>query len=467
MFDGLRRRWSLVAPGFALLAAVGFVAAAGIAPGPALLVAAAIGIVLSVRFPYAAFALAVALIPAIGWFVSIPLASSATAEAAFGGSLDIPVSDIVAAFALAGWAVRAAWLGWRRRDPAWKPQFPVFAPAAAVVFAHVASAWSPLVAPMLPAFKYAVRPVAFTYVAFVFLAANLVRNPRRLKQALAAASVGGAAMALVGLAGTSIALTSGALLEATPIPVFGQYVFGDNHNAVGETAAYALPLALALVLLVRTTRSRRFAWVLAAILALAGVLSFTRSFWIALAVQLAFLAAAAPSLRASARRFVPWATFLLIPAGVGIVGYSLTHEAVGSLGTRATLADIAWTLFRDSPWIGAGAGTFVGRVSRTLAFVADFGAPLDAHGLVWKMMAETGIVGLAALLWLAVAVVRRWMRDVAFLGGPVRDAYLLIVTSAVGSFVYQLFSTSYWTGKLWFPIGLALAAGVALREEER
>jgi hypothetical protein len=48
-----------------------------------------------------------------------------------------------------------------------------------------------------------------------------------------------------------------------------------------------------------------------------------------------------------------------------------------------------------------------------------------------------------------------------------RRIYHLLVAAALGAFVYQLFNTDYWTGKLWLPIGLMLAAGYVLGQENQ
>ena len=49
-------------------------------------------------------------------------------------------------------------------------------------------------------------------------------------------------------------------------------------------------------------------------------------------------------------------------------------------------------------------------------------------------------------------------------GGLKRDssdwcAFTLCCTAVLGGWIYQVFNTTYWTPKLWLPIGLTLAAG--------
>jgi hypothetical protein len=47
-----------------------------------------------------------------------------------------------------------------------------------------------------------------------------------------------------------------------------------------------------------------------------------------------------------------------------------------------------------------------------------------------------------------------------------RRVYHLLVAGALGAFVYQIFNTDYWTGKMWLPIGLMLAAGYVLVRQD-
>jgi hypothetical protein len=39
------------------------------------------------------------------------------------------------------------------------------------------------------------------------------------------------------------------------------------------------------------------------------------------------------------------------------------------------------------------------------------------------------------------------------------EAYIFLVAGVLGALVYQFFDTTYWTPRLWLPVGLALAAG--------
>jgi O-antigen ligase len=127
------------------------------------------------------------------------------------------------------------------------------------------------------------------------------------------------------------------------------------------------------------------------------------------------------------------------------------------------LSEIAWDVFRSSPLIGAGAGTFVGIVGSSHVFRLEFGDPLDSHGVLQKLAAETGLLGLAAFLWVIAAFFRTMLTHIRSLRDEnVRRVTVLLTASALGAIMYQLFNTNYWTGKMWLPVGIALASISAL-----
>ena len=144
---------------------------------------------------------------------------------------------------------------------------------------------------------------------------------------------------------------------------------------------------------------------------------------------------------------------------------STSNVATSSNSTRLALLQISMQVFQTSPWIGGGAGTFMDRVGSAFVFRLEYGDPPDAHGFLQKLAAETGIVGLFAfgIVVFSFAGIgdRAWR---ALPEGPSRHVVLLLFTAAGGEIAYQLFNTNYWTGKMWLPIGIAIAAQHVMRD---
>lgn len=448
---------------FVVLALIGVLIASGVPIGPLLLLGGSIGILFAYRYTYATYALFLLLIPMLGLTITIPTGELAIGRRAFGGSIDVWVCEAVAALLLGVWAIKITrwWVG--RNDSNWKPWLPLLLPMLGIVATHILSALSVFQPDKLLVIKYALRPVFWSYLVYVLLTVNFIRSRRTLVMALSVVMGTGVFAALMGLA--ALGIPEGAFPRARPLPLFGLMPMGDNHNLLAEWLAITIPSTLALFVLLpaRLARERRLLigafWLQLA----AGLLTFSRTLWIVLTLQ--SLAAAFLIWRTQAEQWlrkILVGIVLLLPVAALMFNVSSTAQVASSTSTRLLLTQISLNLWQASPWIGVGAGTFVERVGSTWIFVTEHGAPLDSHGLIQKLLAETGILGLAAFAVFVAAAVQYVLHARTQLQGAALQAFTLLALSAGGALIYQLFNTNYWTGKLWLPIGLMLAAGRAL-----
>ena len=78
---------------------------------------------------------------------------------------------------------------------------------------------------------------------------------------------------------------------------------------------------------------------------------------------------------------------------------------------------------------------------------------MDAHGILQKLILETGIIGLVSFcIFLVYLFVSFWKkRQVSYL-------HSVLIASAMGAIVFQLFNTSYFGSVMWLPIGLVIAS---------
>lgn len=161
--------------------------------------------------------------------------------------------------------------------------------------------------------------------------------------------------------------------------------------------------------------------------------------------------------------------FLIISPVLIYMYLFMTSEMVRSSNlNRIALTKIAIETFEKHPIVGAGVGTFIEQVSRDRWYIIDFGEPSEAHGVVQKLLAESGILGfgtffalLGYVMWRLIKTYRGQEAD-----SPWKYIILALILSSFGSIVFQLFNTSYFVSKLWFPLGIALAAA-RLAEEEK
>jgi hypothetical protein len=314
--------------------------------------------------------------------------------------------------------------------------------------------------------KYALHPVLFDYLAFVALPVNLIRSRRRLVPALAGLSAVGFLAAFDGLVSIFFPSSGGFFGRAHPLPIFGVSALGENHNELAEILVATTMFTLALAELVKHEPTRRLLRAAALFQCAIGLLTFTRTAWIVFGLQAVFLVAT--EWRATIKKHLSTVCVvlaLLFPLGVAMAAYSVSQTAQSSNSTRLMLTQIATQLYLSSPWVGSGAGTFLERVGSTQVFLLEYGDPLDSHGFIQKVAAEAGTFGLIALFLVCLQIgLILWRGRRAIVVSTWRRAYVLLVAAAGGAFIYQLFNTDYWTGKLWLPVGIALAAVQALKD---
>lgn len=451
---------------FLLLALSAFFVAMGFPAEPLLMIGCTLVLLFTFRYIYFSLYLGMALVPFLGIIVSAPTGNLAFGQRAFGGVIDISLAEVILFFVLLSWGLRLLFLWWQRRDQNWRPRLPLIESMAMLFAAHAASIFSPLQPDPLPTLKYAFRPVLFDYLAFVALPVNLIRSRRRLVAALGVISMVGLLAALNGFLSMFFPSSGGLIGRAYPLSIFGINVLGENWNELADVLIFTAPFTLAFAELLKNWRTRRFWRLAAAFQFLIGLLTFTRTFWIVFALQTIFLVTFI--WREAIKKYL--ATILVcmvlfMPVGAIMAAYVGSETVQGSNSTRLMLSEIAYNLFNTSPWLGAGAGTFLNVVGSTQAFLVEYGTPLDSHGFIQKIAAETGLFGLFALTALILQFAWIVKKGITHLqGSSFRDAYILIVAAAGGALAYQLFNTDYWTGKLWLPIGIALAALRAFQE---
>jgi len=461
--DAARSPWQRLGwVGFLIVVLGALYVVLGAPIGLIFLLAALVATLFIWRFPYAGFFAFLATALLINWQISIGTSNLDVGERAFGGAIEVGVGELIALAVLGAWVLRLFFFARKNRKEDWKPWLPLAVGFIALVGAQLLSSFSVAEPDPVLVIKYALRPVFLAYLTCVLLPVNFLQTKKRLMMALAVLVCVGVFFALDGFRSLFSMIAGASLHFAQPMPIFGAYPIGDNHNALGEILIFCAPVALALSALAESVRTKRLLAYAASFMAGIALLTLSRSAWLALGVEGLFLCATVwrPWFKKHLQTF-----WLLLLASVPFVAvmliYSTQAEVKGSNQSRSLLADIAWNLFKSSPWIGVGAGTFVDQVARVYAFTVEFGSPLDAHGILQKVAAETGLIGLFAfawVIWLVVAYGREaweWMGDHTH---EERSAFMYLASAAIGSGVFQLFSTTSWTARLWLPVGIFLAA---------
>lgn len=429
-----------------------------------------LGVLLAWLFPrWLGFA-ALFFAPWIGWLLSFRLEQGQYADRLFGGSVDIPISDVFGVIALGSLGL------WMVRERTWREvvqRLPILRGYALLMGAHLVSAFSAARPDPLAVIKFSLRPVAFSYLAFIALPNVFLRTWRDIRIAFGGFVAGASLFAVQGLLSLFVneQWSVLGLHRARPLPVFGVYPIGANHNVLAEWLVVAAPFALALACWSHDARLKRWLSVAAVLCAAVAALTFARSAWIVLVVQLVVLLATVwrDSLQALWRLFVRGLWMVVVPLTGYMAWFSLTSQVASSTDARAMLTGIAWRWFTLHPLVGAGAGTFYAHVGDTLAYRLLFGGPMDAHGIIQKLAAETGLIGLGAYAVVSVTVLTAAVRTARRIGWAHRigEGFVYASVGVLGAWVYQLFNTTYWSAKLWLPIGLLFAVMQLLRAQKR
>jgi hypothetical protein len=248
-----------------------------------------------------------------------------------------------------------------------------------------------------------------------------------------------------------------AALAASALVTRSSYFWGLNKNGVG--ASLACGLIVAVECWAGAGKKERRFYVCALPLIAGGlVIVLSRGAWIAAATGVGFLLA----WRGQYRRLL-WLGLLTVPV-VAVVWSILPAEsreyAVGfdqsRFNIKARMLNTDWALqqWRSSPWLGVGAG---------------LRKEYDATNLVWLTLAETGPLGLAALVGVHARCVQgMWMRRCErnlWKGRPSPAA--LAGALVLAKFVHGLVD-HYWSrGAImvaWAAVGMALVRSLDGRE---
>lgn len=365
------------------------------------------------------------------------------------GAIDAPLVDLLAIVFLCALAVvlltRPRLLTWRALASAtpWIGLWVCTAGVSAAVadigfFGTAVKGWA--------------RPYLFAVVAFAVPVMVVARGQLLLTRTLLWYEITATLGALLGLVGFVTAIPVG-FARVTPSSVLGVWPFGTNHNVLAESLTAIMPFAWWYAATQHGQGSadrKKIAIAMAALITLAALLTFSRAAWIVVALQFGFFVWW--KYRAHIKTMAPRIAAVGVALALFLLFIQQTTVAETSNATRRDLTGIALTYWARSPWFGQGPATFVPIVADTAAFRMEYGDPLDAHGVVQKLLLETGLVGTAAFLvllgWLGV---RLWKRH----SDP---WYAMLLLTGASMWVYQLFNTGYFAGKVWVLMGVALAA---------
>jgi O-antigen ligase len=364
--------------------------------------------------------------------------------------LTLPKVTIVAA--VAGLlASRASWGGW---GPAARFLFAGAIAIAAATLLSVAQAEfrGPAIRETLKAAQYALT------FAVVIVAVRREAYEIATRITIAVTST---LVSLSALSDLVFGLRSGFWLGGHPVPRLAGVLEGPNQLA--GYLGIVLPLQCAFILLRRPIPYERQAFVFSlAVL----ILTFSRTGILTVLISLAIVLAVSPSARKR--------TVLLLAGGGALLGAAVTgalsavylrdlsayshfaslaeSESGGGVGLRSALWRAAFTLWREHPLLGIGAGNFELEIPRT----GLQGVRTHANSLYVQSLVEGGLPLLAAWVFTLGAAI--W----TFAKGPLREPLVTgALAATIGLALHQGFDFLTFFPKVGIMFWTMLALGAA------
>jgi O-antigen ligase len=376
-----------------------------------------------------------------------------------GNAIQFP-TELMIALALAAWLARSLVTGRGRVAPS-----PLHLPLSVIAIVALLSALfgaHPMVG--LKAWLAAAGYAAFGFLYFSTTSCDPARRERWVR--LVAAT--GALWGLYGFIRVLILGVSARAGYGAARPFFGE------HGTYSAYLAMVLPLAL-FAALERRGRARWMYGLAALMISLGIVFSFTRAAWVSLAVVLPLALGVWTVRRRTWKPLLIPGVLLLLTAivliGSGGVDHfsrhvqSMTHQENVSNLERLNRWMAAIEMTKERPVLGVGYGAYsemYPHYRRKLIVTSQAFERMSAHSEPLRLLAETGVLGMLAALWLLGCAAWIGMRSLA----PDRDGSMLLLASAagVGTYVvHGIFNAYLGIDKVAVPFwsGLGLLAALS------
>lgn len=308
-------------------------------------------------------------------------------------------------------------------------------------------------------FYYFLRWPFFLYFAYIFIPANIIKTPKILKKTVIFVFIGTILVLISGYLSLLEQNIQNSFFRFKSLPILNTYPFGENHNLIAEFLNVGVFFILIIKEFIHKKRGRRLIDIVFILTTVGIILTFSRAAWITLIVQLLiytiYRVKYQPQEKKSLITLMVFCMLILSPL-IWKMGV-LQSGNTGSTDSRVLLTEISIKSWREKPIFGHGSGEFINIIDRDIRFKANHGEPMDSHGFIQKILAENGLLGLAT--WLGMLVyLSRFTFLVIKKYYPKVKWVLPFALAAFGGIFFQFFNTSYYKGRVWFPLILFLIA---------
>ena len=371
--------------------------------------------------------------------------------------LIIPASDLIALCTLFGFLFHLFFTYLFKPLKREKLIWPLFYPFALFFLINILSII--INGNNISSWYYFLRWPVFLYMAYIFAPFNIIKNPKTLKKTVILVTISAILVLISGFASLIGQDWQYSFFRLKSIYIFNSYPFGENHNLVAEFLNIGAFFILVIREFIKTKKGKRLIDALFILSGLGIILTFSRTGWITLFLQSAlylfYRLKHRPREKMTAAILA--CLFLIVISPLFFKMSSLQEKNTSSTENRWLLTEIALDAFYDKPLLGQGSGSYIDLVAANTRFSAKYGAPVDSHGMLQKILAETGILGLFSWLFILLYLVRFTIITLNKYY-PRVNWVLPFALAALGGIFFQFFNTSYFKGRVWLPLVLFLLA---------
>jgi putative inorganic carbon (hco3(-)) transporter len=289
---------------------------------------------------------------------------------------------------------------------------------------------------------------------FFFVLANSIRTSRDLKTVIVGLFLGVIVqviiVALQYYKGSTLGLAAIGLGENPEILQF--QMISENVprpggtvglcNSVARYFGLIVPIAFSLTLVSRSRVTRWLAGSVSLITTIGLIYTLTRSAWLGTLIAFAmmfpfFIIRRLATMRMMVQMVFVAVVFSVLLAVYGHILYGrLVSDDYGSARSRLTTAKVAFKVIKDHPFLGVGINNYGNVLEQYWDSTDTFTRRAAVHNTFLQYVAEIGIVGFAAYLWLLVAAFMRIRRAIRSRS----DFLAAVAVGILGSYFFFIIS---------------------------
>jgi len=215
------------------------------------------------------------------------------------------------------------------------------------------------------------------------------------------------------------------------------------------------------------------------VLVVADIFILSRSAFLSVLVAVGFLFIIYPFIRENKSiktalfeigfRAISIIAFMVICLGfyTNFINQTYTGEVKSSSDSRVDMTKSSIVMFLYNPVIGNGIANFKMLLGNDVEYIKNYYIALDSHGVIQKILVEQGVVGIVTFLLFITAIFIMYFKAIKnIINYDDRMALSIVFSMFIAALFLQLFNTTYYTYRLWMPIGLFIVASKIYSEKK-